>query len=110
MSCNKMRIRTKIILSSLVIVQIGVVALGVTLGNTMRISSSAKDIAENKTDSNRLREIQRSLSEKGIAERDFPLTCDPAFLERREELEAHVDGHLQLAIEATDGHEHEILQ
>ena len=41
MSFNKMKIKTKILLSFLMIVLIGVAALGLTVSNTMRISNSA---------------------------------------------------------------------
>ena len=110
MSFNKMKIKTKILLSFLMIVLIGVAALGLTVSNTMRISNSAKEIAEKTSISNRLMEIQHAFSAKSVAERDFLLTGDPAFLELREGLEAEVDEHLALAIEAAAGHEHELLQ
>ena len=110
MSFNKMKIKTKILLSFLMIVLIGVAALGLTVSNTMRISNSAKEIAEKTSISNRLMEIQNALSAKSVAERDFLLTGDPAFLELREGLEAEVDEHLALAVEAAAGHEHELLQ
>jgi len=109
MSFNKMKIKTKILLSFLMIVLIGVAALGLTVSNTMRISNSAKEIAEKTSISNRLMEIQHAFSAKSVAERDFLLTGDPAFLELREGLEAEVDEHLALAVEAA-GHEHELLQ
>ena len=110
MSFNKMKIKTKILLSFLMIVLIGVAALGLTVSNTMRISNSAKEIAEKTSISNRLMEIQHAFSAKSVAERDFLLTGDPAFLELREGLEAEVDEHLALAVEAAAGHEHELLQ
>jgi len=110
MSFNKMKIKTKILLSFLMIVLIGVAALGLTVSNTMRISNSAKEIAEKTSISNRLMEIQHVFSAKSVAERDFLLTGDPAFLELREGLEAEVDEHLALAVEAAAGHEHELLQ
>ena len=110
MSFNKMEIKTKILLSFLMIVLIGVAALGLTVSNTMRISNSAKEIAEKTSISNRLMEIQHAFSAKSVAERDFLLTGDPAFLELREGLEAEVDEHLALAVEAAAGHEHELLQ
>ena len=110
MSFNKMKIKTKILLSFLMIVLIGVAALGLTVSNTMRISNSAKEIAEKTSISNRLMEIQHAFSAKSVAERDFLLTGDPAFLELREGLEAEVDEHLALAVEAALGHEHELLQ
>jgi len=110
MSFNKMKIKTKILLSFLMIVLIGVAALGLTVSNTMRISNSAKEIAEKTSISNRLMEIQHAFSAKSVAERDFLLTGDPAFLELREGLEAEVDEHLALAVEAATGHEHELLQ
>lgn len=109
MSFNKMKIKTKILLSFLMIVLIGVAALGLTVSNTMRISNSAKEIAEKTSISNRLMEIQHAFSAKSVAERDFLLTGDPAFLELREGLEAEPDEHLALAVEAA-GHEHELLQ
>ena len=109
MSFNKMKIKTKILLSFLMIVLIGVAALGLTVSNTMRISNSAKEIAEKTSISNRLMEIQHAFSAKSVAERDFLLTGDPAFLELREVLEAEPDEHLALAVEAA-GHEHELLQ
>ena len=109
MSFNKMKIKTKILLSFLMIVLIGVAALGLTVSNTMRISNSAKEIAEKTSISNRLMEIQHAFSAKSVAERDFLLTGDPAFLELREGLEAEVDEHLALAVEAAAGHEHELL-
>ena len=109
MSFNKMKIKTKILLSFLMIVLIGVAALGLTVSNTMRISNSAKEIAEKTSISNRLMEIQHAFSAKSVAERDFLLTGDPAFLELREGLEAEADEHLALAVEAA-GHEHELLQ
>ena len=110
MSFNKMKIKTKILLSFLMIVLIGVAALGLTVSNTMRISNSAKEIAEKASISNRLMEIQHAFSAKSVAEMDFLLTGDPAFLELREGLEAEVDEHLALAVEAAAGHEHELLQ
>lgn len=110
MSFNKMKIKTKILLSFLMIVLISVAALGLTVSNTMRISNSAKEIAEKTSISNRLMEIQHAFSAKSVAERDFLLTGDPAFLELREGLEAEVDEHLALAVEAAAGHEHELLQ
>ena len=110
MSFNKMKIKTKILLSFLMIVLIGVAALGLTVSNTMRISNSAKEIAEKTSISNRLMEIQHAFSAKSVAERDFLLTGDPAFLELREGLEAEPDEHLALAVEAAAGHEHELLQ
>ncbi len=110
MSFNKMKIKTKILLSFLMVVLIGVAALGLTVSNTMRISNSAKEIAEKTSISNRLMEIQHAFSAKSVAERDFLLTGDPAFLELREGLEAEVDEHLALAVEAAAGHEHELLQ
>ena len=110
MSFNKMKIKTKILLSFLMIVLIGVAALGLTVSNTMRISNSAKEIAEKTSISNRLMKIQHAFSAKSVAERDFLLTGDPAFLELREGLEAEVDEHLALAVEAAAGHEHELLQ
>jgi HAMP domain-containing protein/CHASE3 domain sensor protein len=110
MSFNKMKIKTKILLSFLMIVLIGVAALGLTVSNTMRISNSAKEIAEKTSISNRLMEIQHAFSAKSVAERDFLLTGDPAFLELREGLEAEVDEHLALAVEAAAEHEHELLQ
>ena len=110
MSFNKMKIKTKILRSFLMIVLIGVAALGLTVSNTMRISNSAKEIAEKTSISNRLMEIQHAFSAKSVAERDFLLTGDPAFLELREGLEAEVDEHLALAVEAAAGHEHELLQ
>ena len=110
MSFNKMKIKTKILLSFLMIVLIGVAALGLTVSKTMRISNSAKEIAEKTSISNRLMEIQHAFSAKSVAERDFLLTGDPAFLELREGLEAEVDEHLALAVEAAAGHEHELLQ
>ena len=109
MSFNKMKIKTKILLSFLMIVLIGVAALGLTVSNTMRISNSAKEIAEKTSISNRLMEIQHAFSAKSVAERDFLITGDPAFLELREGLEAEPDEHLALAVEAA-GHEHELLQ
>ena len=110
MSFNKMKIKTKILLSFLMIVLIGVAALGLTVSNTMRISNSAKEIAEKTSISNRLMEIQHVFSAKSVAERDSLLTGDPAFLELREGLEAEIDEHLALAVEAAAGHEHELLQ
>jgi len=105
-----MKIKTKILLSILMIVLIGVAAHGLTVSNTMRISNSAKEIAEKTSISNRLMEIKHAFSAKSVAERDFLLTGDPAFLELREGLEAEVDEHLALAVEAAAGHEHELLQ
>ena len=110
MSFNKMKIKTKILLSFLMIVLIGVAALGLTVSNTMRISNAAKEIAEKTSDSNRLMEIQHAFSAKSVAERDFLITGDPAFLELREELEAEVDEHLELAVKAAAGDEHDLLQ
>ena len=68
------------------IVLIGVSALGFTINNTMQISNSAKEIAEKTSDANRLRELEKTLAEVKLVERDFLLTGDRAFLERREEL------------------------
>ena len=47
---------------------------------------------------------------RGFGSRRHYCFCDPAFLELREGLEAEVDEHLTLAVEAAAGHEHELLQ
>ena len=110
MSLNRMKIRTKILAFSMVIVLIGVAALGVTISNTMQISASAKVVAEGMTESNHLVEFQKALSEKKVAERDFLLTGNPAFLEIREHHEEEAREQLEHAIESAIGHEQDLLQ
>ena len=112
MSFNQMRIQTKLVLFSLVIVLIGVVALGVTISNTMKISDSAKEIAAETDEASRLADFETTLAEMKIAERDFLLTGDPAFLDIREDHEHHALEKLNEATEATatGSHEHHALE
>ena len=112
MSFNKMGIGTKLVLFSLFIVLIGVVALGVTISNTIKISDSAKVIAAETVESSLLADFETTIAEMHLAERDFLLTGDPAFLEIREEHEHHALEKLDSATEASAGdeHAHELLE
>ena len=62
MSFNKMGIGTKLVIFSLFIVLIGVVALGVTISNTMKISNSAKVIAAETEESSLLADFETSVT------------------------------------------------
>ena len=112
MSFNQMRIQTKLVLFSLVIVLIGIVALGVTISNTVKISDSAKDIAAETEEASRLANFETTIAEMKIAERDFLLTGDLAFLDIREDHEHHALETLNEATEATatGSHEHHALE
>ncbi|MCH7737196.1 MAG: HAMP domain-containing protein [Chloroflexi bacterium] len=112
MSFNRMKIGTKLVLFPMVIVLIGVAALGVTISNTIKISNSAKEIAAETEEASRLADFETTLAEMKIAERDFLLPGDPAFLEIREEHEHHAIEKLNDATEAqaTGSHEHHALE
>ena len=112
MSFNQMKIGTKLILFSLFIVLIGVVALGVTISNTIKISDSAKVIAAETEEASLLADFETTVAEMYLAERDFLLTGDAEFLEIREEHEHHALEKLSKAAEASagDGHAHELLE
>ena len=91
---------------------IGVVALGVTISNTMKISDSAKVIAAETEEASLLADFETSVAEMKLAERDFLLTGDAVFLEIREEHEHHALERLNEATEASAGdeHAHELLE